>query len=89
VAFEVGAVLAARPVQLKLDGLSVYIFSMANFENRDLMNLVIDEIDDSVLTLPYPIAISVSREFLGTFRAGVRAQCLNSLNNTLTISFCA
>ena len=62
---------------------------MADFENCDLMNLVIDKIDDSVLTLPYPIAISVSRKFLGTFRAGIGAQCLNTLNNTLTIGFCA
>jgi hypothetical protein len=62
---------------------------MADFENSDLMTLVIDEIDDSVLALSDPIAISVSREFLGSFDAGIDAQCLNTLDDTPTIDFCA
>ncbi len=62
---------------------------MADFENSNLVSLVIDEIDDPVLALPHPIAIGVSGKFLGTFRAGIDAQCLNSLDDTLTIDFCA
>lgn len=38
-------------------GLSVYVFPVPNFENRDLMVLIIDEIDDSVLSLPHAVAI--------------------------------
>lgn len=61
---------------------------MADFENSDFVTLVINEIDDSVSALPYPIAIRVSHEFLGTFRARINAQCLNSLDDTPTIGLC-
>jgi hypothetical protein len=47
---------------------------MADFENSDFMTFVVDEIDDPVLTLPCPIAISISRKLLATFRAGIGAQ---------------
>jgi hypothetical protein len=57
-----------------LDCLAVYILSMANFENSDFMTFVVDEIDDPVLSLPCPIAISISRKLLATFRAGIGAQ---------------
>ena len=50
---------------------------------------VIYEIDDSVLALPYPVAVSVSRKFLGTLRARVGAQGLNSLYDFLTIGLCS
>ena len=35
---------------------------MADFEDRNLMALVVYEKDDSVLALPHPIAVNVSRE---------------------------
>ena len=62
---------------------------MADFEDGNLMTLVINEINDSVLTLPDAIAVSVSRKLLGAFRAGIGAQRLNSLNDLSTVDFCA
>lgn len=46
------------------EDLSVHILPMADLENSDFMPLVIDEIDNSVLALPYPIAVNVSRKLL-------------------------
>ena len=79
----------ARPPEPKLDGLSVHIFSMSNFKNCNLTVPVIYEINDSVLTLPYPIAVGVSRKLLGTLGARIGAQGLNSLYDSLTIGFCS
>ena len=62
---------------------------MSDFKNCNLMVLVIYEIDDSVLTLTYPVAVGVSRKFLRTLRVRVGAQGLNSLYDSLTIGFCS
>ena len=62
---------------------------MSDFKNCNLMALVIYEIDDSVLTLPYPVAVGVSRKFLRTHRARAGAQGLNSLYDSLTIGPCS
>jgi len=53
------------------------------------MAFVIYEIDDSVQTLPYPVAVGVSRKFLRTLRAWIGAQGLNSLYDSLTIGSCS
>ena len=62
---------------------------MSDFKNCNLMVLVIYEIDDSVLALPYPVAVAVSRKFLRALRAWVGAQSLNSLYDSVTIDFCS
>ncbi len=55
---------ARRPLQLRLDGLSVYIFSVGDLEDGNLVALVVYEVDDSVLALPHAIAVGVSRKLL-------------------------
>jgi len=62
---------------------------MGDFEDGNVMTLVIDEINDSVPTLPDAIAVSVSRKLLRTFQAGLGAERVNSLNDSLTVGLCA
>jgi hypothetical protein len=62
---------------------------MSDFKNCNLTVPVIYEIDDSVLALPYPIAVGVSRKLLRTLGARIGAQGLNSLYDSATIGFCS
>lgn len=45
---------------------------MTDLEDSNLTALVIYEIDDSVLALPYPIAVNVPRKFFRTLRPRIR-----------------
>jgi hypothetical protein len=62
---------------------------MSDFKNCNLTVPVIYEIDDSVLALPYPIAVGVSRKLLRTLGARIGVQGLNSLYDSVTIGFCS
>jgi hypothetical protein len=48
--------------------LSVYLFPVPDVEDRYLATSVIYEINDPVISLPYPIAIDVSGEFFSALR---------------------
>jgi hypothetical protein len=47
---------------------------MTHLENRNLMPLVINEINDSILALAYAIAIHIARKFFTALCAGIGAQ---------------
>ena len=59
---ECSAAQVRCPLQPKLDGLSVHIFSVSDLEDGNLVALVVYEVDDSVLALPHAVAVGVSRE---------------------------
>lgn len=62
---------------------------MRDLKDCDLVPPVIDNVNDSVLSLAHPIAIYVTRELFGASRSRLNGQLLNSLDDALTICFCA
>ena len=59
---------------------------MSDLEDRYFATTIIDEINDSVSSLPQPVVIRVSGEFFGTMHPRILGKGLNSLDDTLTVS---
>ena len=62
---------------------------MTHLENRNLMPLVINEINDAILALAYAIAIRIACKFFTAFCTGISAQRLDGFDDSLAVSFCA
>ena len=60
---------------------------MADLEDGNPMSLVINEVDDSVLTLSDPIAVDVPCQFFRALPPGIRTQRLNPFYDSLAIGF--
>jgi hypothetical protein len=58
---------------------------VSNLEDRDLVTPIIDEINDSVLSLPQSVSVGGSGEFLRALRPGIGSESMNPLNDALTI----
>ena len=68
-----------------LDGLSVNIFPVSNFEDRNLIKVIVDQVCDSVVALTNPIAIVVTSELLGAAWAGARRHALHLCDQALSL----
>lgn len=60
---------------------------MRHLENRNLMLLVVNNINDAILALTYAIANGVACKFFTAFCAGISTQRLDSFDDSLTVSF--
>jgi hypothetical protein len=56
---------------VRLDSLSLHIFPMSDLEDRYLAMLVINEIDDPVTPLSYPVTVGISGELFRAVRPGI------------------
>jgi hypothetical protein len=62
---------------------------MTNFENRYLMTPIIDQINNTVLTLTDSITISISSKFFGAPHPRICDEYSDSPYDALTIGFSA
>ena len=70
-----------------LDGLPVHIFPVSDLKDRNLIELDVDQVDDSVVPLANTIAVVVPGELLGAVRPGAGGQPLDFGDQALAISF--
>jgi hypothetical protein len=68
-----------------LDGSSVDILPVANLENRYDAGLIVNEVDDPIITLPHAISVGMTGELLGAVRSRITRQSLNAANELLAI----
>lgn len=68
-----------------LDGSSINVFAVTDLEDCDRTSFVVNEIDDSEVALPYPVAISVTSDFFGPVRSRVGRQPLNAGDKPFTV----
>ena len=69
-----------------LDDLPIDFTAMANSINGDFLALVVDEVNDTVVSLADPVAIVVASELLGAVWPRVFDQGMSSLNNAKPIA---
>jgi uncharacterized protein YggT (Ycf19 family) len=62
---------------------------MSDLEDRHFAALIVNKVDDPILSLSHAVSITISRELLRTLWSRVRSQRSNSANYSLTISLCA
>ena len=58
---------------------------MSNLEDGYLAMLVINEIDDPVTPLSYPVTVGIPGELFSALRPGIPGKSLNSLNDAQAI----
>jgi len=58
---------------------------VANFEDRYDAGLIVNEVDDPIVTLSHAISVGITGEFLGAVRSRIARQCLNAANEPLAI----
>jgi hypothetical protein len=61
---------------------------MADLEDRYLAMLVVNEIDDSITPLSYPVTVRIPGELFRAVRAGIPGKGWNSLNDAQAIRLC-
>jgi hypothetical protein len=69
--------------------LAVYVFPVPDLENRHLTAPVIDEVNDPVAALAYPVAIGIAGEFLCALRSGTIRESSNTRDDPMTVGFAA
>lgn len=53
------------------------------------MTPIVNQVNNTVLSLAHPVAVGVAGELLGARRTGFGSEGQNSIDNTLTVGFCS
>jgi hypothetical protein len=68
-----------------LDGSSVDLLPVTNLEDRYESGLIVNEVDDPIVTLPHSIPVGITGELLGAVRSRITRQSLDAANRLLAI----